>query len=213
MYSMAFVVAALITSEFLPVSLLTPIARDLHITEGAAGQMITATSVFAVVTSLLVASATRTLDRKVVLLAASLSLALSNVLVAVAPNLTVLMLARMFLGVSMGAFWSLSNATTLRLVPGHALPRALAITASGVAIANVIAAPLGSLLGASLGWRSVFGLAALLGVGGFIWQGISLPRMAPRRAGPPDWTPWCACWGGGRCRSGWRPCCSPSAGT
>ncbi|WP_309573527.1 hypothetical protein, partial [Deinococcus sp.] len=62
-YSMAFVVFALIVSEFLPVSLLTPIARDLHVTEGAAGQMITATSIFAVITSLLAASVTRTLDR------------------------------------------------------------------------------------------------------------------------------------------------------
>lgn len=181
-YSMAFVVAALITSEFLPVSLLTPIARDLHISEGAAGQMITATSVLAVITSLLAASVTRHLDRKVVLLTTSVSLALSNLLVALAPNLLVLMLARVFLGVAMGGFWSLSNATTLRLVPRHALPRALAITASGVAVANVIAAPLGSLLGAALGWRSVFGLAALLGVGGFVWQWISLPRMAPGRA-------------------------------
>ncbi len=103
--SIAFVVAALITSEFLPVSLLTPIAHDLNISQGAAGQMITATSVFAVITSLIVTSVTRTLDRKIVLLACSVALALSNVLVALAPGLTMLMLARVFLGIAMGGFW------------------------------------------------------------------------------------------------------------
>jgi predicted MFS family arabinose efflux permease len=177
-FSVAFVVAGLITSEFLPVSQLTPIAQDLRITEGTAGQMITATSVIAVISSLFVTSVTRGLDRKLVLLACSLLLTLSNVLVAVAPNMVVLMLARVLLGMAMGGFWSLSTATALRLVSRDALPRALSIISSGVAIANVVAAPLGSLLGDTLGWRGVFLLAALLGLVGLVWQWISLPSMA-----------------------------------
>ncbi len=180
-FSTAFVVFNLITSEFLPVSLLTPIAQDLGISEGAAGQMISATSIAAVFTSLLTAAVTRTLDRKVVLLIASAALVLSNVLVALSPNLFVIMLARLLLGLAMGGFWSLSNATALRLVPRSFLPRALAIISGGVAIANVVAAPLGSVLGAALGWRGVFVIAALLGLVGLVWQWISLPRMAPGR--------------------------------
>ncbi|MGY2893845.1 MFS transporter [Deinococcus sp. UYEF24] len=181
-FAVTFVVAAMITSEFLPVSLLTPIAHDLSISEGAAGQMITATSVAAVVTSLFVTSITRTLDRKVVLLICAASLTFSNLLVAFAPSLTVLMLARVFLGLAMGGFWSLSTATALRLVPVSALPRALAIIASGVAVANVVSAPLGSLLGAAFGWRGVFVMAALLGLVGLAWQWLSLPRMVPGRS-------------------------------
>jgi predicted MFS family arabinose efflux permease len=37
----AFCVACLITVEFLPVSLLTPMAQDLGISEGVAGQSVT----------------------------------------------------------------------------------------------------------------------------------------------------------------------------
>lgn len=179
--SVAFVVANLITSEFLPVSLLTPIARDLGVSEGAAGQMITATSVAAVFSSLLVASATRRLDRKVVLLGSSALLTLSNLLVALAPNLAVITLARLLLGLAMGGFWSLSTATALRLVPRAVLPKALAAISGGVAVANVVSAPLGSLLGAALGWRGVFVIAALFGLVGLAWQWVSLPRMAPGR--------------------------------
>ena len=180
-FSLAFVVMNLITSEFLPVSLLTPIAHDLGVSEGTAGQMISATSLAAVITSLLTAPVTRRLDRKVVLLGASVALIVSNVLVALAPNLTVVMLARLLLGVAMGGFWSLSNATTLRLTPKQFLPKALAITSGGVAIANVFAPPMGSLLGEVVGWRGVFGVAALLGVIGLVWQWVSLPRLAPGR--------------------------------
>lgn len=180
-FSVSFVVMNLITSEFLPVSLLTPIAHDLAVSEGTAGQMITATSIAAVITSLLTASAARRLDRKVLLLGASAALTLSNLLVALAPHLIVIVLARLLLGLAMGVFWSLSNATALRLVPRHMLPKALSIIASGVAIANVMSAPLGSLLGAALGWRGVFIIAALLGLVGFIWQWASLPSMSAGR--------------------------------
>ena len=45
-------VSALIASEFLPVSLLTPLAADLHLTEGQAGQAIAVSGAFAVLTSL-----------------------------------------------------------------------------------------------------------------------------------------------------------------
>ena len=54
--SMALCVALLIASEFMPVSLLTPIAHDLHATEGMAGQSISISGLFAVVTSLFIAT-------------------------------------------------------------------------------------------------------------------------------------------------------------
>ena len=62
--SMALCVAVLIASEFMPVSLLTPIAGDLGITEGQAGQAISISGLFAVITSLFVAGLTRRIDRK-----------------------------------------------------------------------------------------------------------------------------------------------------
>ena len=43
--SLSFAVFGLVTAEFLPASLLTPLATDLGITEGAAGQAVTATAI------------------------------------------------------------------------------------------------------------------------------------------------------------------------
>ena len=51
-FAMSLCVFGLIASEFMPVSLLTPIAQELEITEGMAGQGIAISGVFAVVTSL-----------------------------------------------------------------------------------------------------------------------------------------------------------------
>ena len=51
-FAMSLCVFALIASEFMPVSLLTPISGDLRITEGIAGQGIAISGAFAVITSL-----------------------------------------------------------------------------------------------------------------------------------------------------------------
>ena len=85
--SMALCVAVLIASEFMPVSLLTPIATDLGVTEGQAGQAISISGLFAVVTSLFVAGLTRNIDRKIVLASFSLLLIVSGAIVTLRPGL------------------------------------------------------------------------------------------------------------------------------
>src|SRR4029078_4172582 len=67
-FALTLCVATLIASEFMPVSLLTPIAADLHITEGQAGQAIAVSGMFAVLASLLISRATHGIDRRIVLL-------------------------------------------------------------------------------------------------------------------------------------------------
>ena len=66
--SMALCVAMLIASEFMPVSLLTPIAADLRATEGMAGQAISVSGLFAVITSLFIATIAGRFDRRYVLM-------------------------------------------------------------------------------------------------------------------------------------------------
>jgi predicted MFS family arabinose efflux permease len=178
-FALALGVAGLITSEFLPVSLLTPMAHDLAITEGLAGQAISITAVVAMVASLLIAIVTKRLDRRWVLLSFSVLQVLSNALVAFAPNFLVLTIGRVLLGLAIGGFWAMSAAVAMRLVPGKDVPKALSTIFGAVSVATVVAAPLGSFLGGLLGWRLVFELAAGLGALAFGWQALTLPAMAP----------------------------------
>jgi predicted MFS family arabinose efflux permease len=172
-------VFGLVTAEFLPASLLTPMAADLGVSEGVAGQAVTATAVVALVMSLLVSAATRRIDRRIVLLAFSVLLTVSNLLVAFAPGLPALLLGRVLLGLALGGFWTMSAATVMRLVPEAMVPRALSLLFSGVSAATIVAAPVGSYLGDVIGWRDVFLLAAVLGVLALAVQFATLPRMAP----------------------------------
>src|SRR4051812_34751944 len=154
--SMALCVAMLIASEFMPVSLLTPIAHDLGGTEGMAGQAISISGLFAVIASLFIATVAGRFDRRHVLLALTGLMLASLIVIAVAPNFAVLMTARALLGIVIGGFWSLSTATVMRLVPEDSVPKALAVLFTGNAVATAFAAPIGSYMGGIIGWRGVF---------------------------------------------------------
>jgi predicted MFS family arabinose efflux permease len=182
--SMMLGVFGLVTAEFLPASLLSPIAHDLGVTVGLAGQAVTTTAITALVTSLLVTSVIRSTDRRIVLMAFSVLLIGSNLMVATASSFTMLLLARISLGVALGGFWTMSVAVTMRLVPESLIPRALSILFSGVSAATIFAAPFGSYVGSTAGWRDVFLMAAVLGGLALVVQFLTLPRMVPQGATP-----------------------------
>ncbi|MBU6958914.1 MFS transporter [Pseudomonas sp. CVAP len=175
--AMSLAAFALVASEFMPVSLLTPIAVDLHITEGQAGQGISVSGLFALFTSLLIASVAARVDRKPLLLSLTLLMILSGTVVAFAPNYWVFMIGRALIGVAIGGFWSLSAATAMRLVPDDQITRAMAIVNGGNALATVIAAPLGSFLGALIGWRGAFLCVIPVAIVACVWLLLSLPSM------------------------------------
>jgi len=173
---------ALVASEFMPVSLLTPIAADLGVSEGQAGQAISVSGAFALFTSLFISSAAGRLDRKTLLLSLTLVMIVSGTVVAFATNYVVFIMGRALIGIAIGGFWSMSAATAMRLVPSHHVPRALAILNGGNALATVVAAPLGSFLGSIIGWRGAFFCIVPLAAVALAWKFFSLPSMTTERA-------------------------------
>lgn len=174
---MTLCVFALIASEFMPVSLLTPLAVDLHVSEGVAGQGIAISGAFAVLTSLSITWLAGSMDRKTLLLILTSLMAISGAVVALAPNFTLYMVGRALIGVVIGGFWSMSAASAMRLVPDDQVPKALAVFNGGNALATVIAAPLGSYLGSVVGWRGAFLCLVPVAAAALVWQWISLPSM------------------------------------
>lgn len=176
-FALALGAFALVASEFMPVSLLTPIASELRVTEGQAGQAIAVSGAFAVPTSLFISTLAGQLDRKLLLVALTAVMAVAGTVVAIAPNYEIFMVGRAFIGIVIGGFWSMSAATAMRLVPEDRISRALAILNGGNALAMVIAAPLGSFLGGLVGWRGAFFFTVPIALVVLVWQMISLPSM------------------------------------
>ncbi|MDX8326772.1 MFS transporter [Agrobacterium tumefaciens] len=167
----------LVGLEFMPVSLLTPIAQDLSITEGQAGLAIAVSGFFAVVTSLFGNRLLGQLDRKTVVLFYTSILTLSSLTVALAPGYLIFLIGRAMVGIAIGGFWSLSTAILARLASAPDLPRAIALLQGGTAMAIVAAAPLGSFLGSLIGWRNTFLVTFPIGLAALVWQMAVLPNM------------------------------------
>lgn len=176
-FAMTLCVFVLIASEFMPVSLLTPLALDFQVTEGMAGQGITISGIFAVITSLFISALTHNLNRKTLLLGLTVLMGASGAMIALATNYYTYMVGRALIGIVVGGFWSMSAAIAMRLVPIDQVPKALAIFNSGNALATVIAAPLGAYLGSTIGWRGAFLGLVPIAIATILWLWVSLPSM------------------------------------
>ena len=184
MASLSFGVFAIVTAEFLPVSLLTPMAHDLRISEGLAGQTVTATAFVAAIAGPMVVLWTGKTDRRPVVLGLTALLIASSLVVALAGNVVVLLAARMAFGVALGGFWSMAAPLARRLVPVPLFPRAMSVIFAGVSVATVCAAPLGAYLTSLWGWRPTFAASAGLGAAAFLVQWLTLPNLPP--VAPPS---------------------------
>jgi predicted MFS family arabinose efflux permease len=178
--SLTMGVFGLVMAEFLPASLLTAMASDLGVSDGAAGQAVTATALVGAVAAPSLPLLTRRLDRRAVMLALSALLVLSNLLAATAGSLAVLLAARVMLGIALGGFWSMSAALALRLVPENQFARAMSLILAGVSVATVCAAPVGAWMGDVWGWRSAFIAAGGVSLVTLAVQAATLPALPPR---------------------------------
>ena len=185
-FALGMGVFALVSAEFLPASVLTSIAADLSISVGAAGQTVTVTSLVGVVAAIFTPIVTSRFDRRLVLWALISLLAGSSILTALANGYAMLLAARFLLGLSLGGFWSMAPALSLRLVPVKSVPRALAIISAGVSAAFIGGGPLGAYLDSLIGWRMVFALSAgLAGVALLVLMATmpSLPSQTAPKLG------------------------------
>ncbi|MFE3879601.1 MFS transporter [Kitasatospora sp. NPDC059146] len=171
---------AIVTTEILPVGLLTPIGATFRISDGTAGLMMTLPGAVAAVAAPAVTVAVRRADRRAVLCGLMLALALAGLLTALAPGYWAVLTARVVLGVVIGAFWSLGAGLAPRLVGVRRQGRANSVIFSAVPLGSVLGVPAGVLLGHLAGWRAAFAAMALLSLAVAAALAVTLPPLPPQ---------------------------------
>ncbi|MEV2278064.1 MFS transporter [Nocardiopsis sp. NPDC049922] len=180
--AVAFGTFTVVTSEMLPVGLLTPIGDGLDVTEGTAGLTLTITGLVAAVSAPFVPTVIGRTDRRLVLVLLMALLAAANLVSAWAPTFAVMVLARVLVGLGMGGVWALAAGLAPRLVPERSVGSATSMIFSGIAVASVLGVPVGAYIGALAGWRTSFvtfaGLALLLAAA----MALLLPPLPAERS-------------------------------
>lgn len=152
---------SVVTTEMLPVGLLTPIAETLDTSTGTAGLMISLPALLAALFAPLVVIASGGIDRRKILCGLLGLLVVANIASALAPSMAWMLAARVLVGFCMGGIWAIAGGLACRLVPDHSVGLATSIIFGGVAAASVLGVPLGALIGDFAGWRWAFGGMAL----------------------------------------------------
>ncbi|WP_404436440.1 MFS transporter [Microbacterium aerolatum] len=152
----------LVTAEFLPNGMLTEMADGLGVTPGQAGQTVTVTALVGLIVAPTVGMVFPRVDRRALLVWMALAAAASNLIVAIAPNLILVLLARFLLGAALSTFWSMSITVAARIAGPERLGRAVMFTSAGTSLATVAGVPVGVILSEALDWRAVFALAGIV---------------------------------------------------
>jgi predicted MFS family arabinose efflux permease len=173
---------SIVTTEILPIGLLTSIGASFHVSDGTAGALMTMPGIVAAVAAPLVTVLTGRVDRRRVLCLLMALLALADLVSALAPAYWVLLLARAVVGLVIGGFWSIGAGLAGRLVRARSVGRATAVIFAAVPLGSVLGVPAGTLIGQLAGWR-----AAFLGLGGLtvavlLALLVLLPPLPPSRA-------------------------------
>ncbi len=105
-FSLTVACFVMVTTEFLPIGLLTNIAPSLGVSTGTAGLMVTMPGIVAAVAAPALSLISGRLDRRLLMLGLSLLLMVSNLVAALAVNFPMMLLGRVLLGICVGGFWS-----------------------------------------------------------------------------------------------------------
>ncbi|MGN5633058.1 MFS transporter, partial [Streptomyces sp. AC154] len=163
--AMTLALFAIVTTEILPIGLLTPIGAEFGVADGTAGLMMTMPGLLAAVAAPAVTLATARADRRLMLCALVLLLAVANFLTAAATAYWLLLVARVLVGVTIGGFWSIGVGLAGRLVGPASAGRATAVVFAAVPLGSVLGVPAGTLVGDLAGWRTAFAALGLLSTG------------------------------------------------
>src|SRR5688572_25361565 len=152
------------TTEFVIMGLLLQVAADLKVTIASAGLLISGYALGVFVGAPLLTAATGKLPRKAALVALMVIFTLGNLACALAPNYTVLMVARVLTSLAHGTFFGIGAVVATGLVTEDRKASAISIMFTGLTVATLLGVPAGAWLGLHFGWRATFWAVAAIGV-------------------------------------------------
>ncbi len=152
----------ILTTEFLIVGLLPGLARDLHVTVSQAGLLVTLFAFTVAAVGPVLTALLANIERKRLFVSVLVIFGISNTVAALAPNIWVMALARFVPALALPVFWSLASATAVELVGPARAGRAISTVAFGIVAATVFGIPIGVLISDAWGWRTAFGVLAVV---------------------------------------------------
>ncbi|GIH09793.1 chloramphenicol resistance protein [Rhizocola hellebori] len=166
-----------VTTEVLPIGLLTLIAPDLGRSQSVTGLLVTGYALVVMIFAVPLTRVTRRVPRRPLLTAALALFAVTTTISALATSYEVLLAARLLSAAINGVFWAVVFPTAISMFPSNVRGRVVARLSIGNALGPVVGVPLCTWLGGVAGWRSAFASMALLALVTCIAVAVLLPNI------------------------------------
>lgn len=174
------------TTEFVIMGVLEQVAADLDVSIRQAGLLISGYALGVFVGAPLLTIASARWPRKKVLVALMVIFTLGNLACALAPNYSLLMIARVVTSLAHGTFFGVGSVVATGLVAPDKRASAIATMFTGLTVATLLGVPAGAWLGHEYGWRTTFW--AITGVG--VLATLVIALMVPRNSGDGEALGW-----------------------
>ena len=168
------------TTEFVSVGLLPSISEDLHVSVTTVGLTVSLYALGVAFGAPVLTSLTANMSRKTLLMWIMIIFIIGNGIAAVATSFTVLLIARIISALSHGVFMSIGSTIAAALVPENKRASAIAIMFTGVTVATITGAPIGTFIGQQFGRRTSFLAIVVIGIIALIANSILIPSNMKR---------------------------------
>lgn len=160
------------TDSFVVAGILPQLASGLHVSQSAAGQVVTTFALTYALAAPVLAALTSRLRRKPLMAVALALFVAANLASAAAPTLTVLLLARVAAGLGAALYTPNASAAAVALAGPARRGQSLSLILGGLTVGTVFGVPAGTAIGQHIGWQA--SLIFVAAVGGVALFGLLL---------------------------------------
>lgn len=164
LFALAIGAFAIGTTEFAPMGLLPVIAQGVDVSIPTAGMLVSAYAVGVMLGAPVMTLLFSRFGRRAALVTLMLIFTVGNLLSALAPGYTTLLLSRLVTSLNHGAFFGIGAVVAASVVPKDKQASAIAAMFMGLTVANIGGVPAATWIGQQVGWRLAFAGTAALGL-------------------------------------------------
>ncbi|HWK06956.1 MAG TPA: MFS transporter [Puia sp.] len=181
-YIMALGAFGIITTEFGVIGILPAIARQFNISIDTAGWLLSGFALTIALTGPFTVLLTARINRKLMMCLVLFTFILSNLLSAVAPSFTVLMIARILPAFLHPVFWAVATVAAAKQVDPEDAPKAVSVVLGGLSVATVLGVPITTYMSELFNWQASFLLSGFINLVAFLGLVFFVPSMPAEKA-------------------------------
>ncbi|WP_192945114.1 MFS transporter [Staphylococcus cohnii] len=164
--------------EMMVAGIMNLMSSDLHVSEAIIGQLVTLYAITFAIAGPILVKLTNRFSPRMVLLWALFAFVVGNIIIAIAPNFSILVIGRILSSAAAALIVVKILALTALLTAPQHRGKMIGIVYSGFSGANVFGVPIGTVIGDLVGWRYTFLFIVIISLFVGILMYIYIPKLS-----------------------------------